>query len=178
MVQQISVREGVGMVKLLVMKNESRLLAFAFLSAILLVGCAETPPVTEEINFKTVKSQIPAGSSLLYVVRPTAYGGSANLYKMSINGTHVLDMKTGTYFSYLVPAGEVRVNSETVPNILNFGLALAFMGKPELTFKTDEKEIYFIDVEVGFSGGPVLSKVESSVGESLVRKSKNVQIQK
>jgi hypothetical protein len=176
MAQRLSVREGI--VKFLIMKNGMRSLAFAFLGATLLVGCAETPPVSEEINFETVKSQIPAGNSLLYVVRPAAYSGSANLYKMSINGTHVLDLKTGTYFSYLVPAGEVRVNSETVPSILNFGLALAFMGKPELTFKTDEKEIYFIDVEVGFSGGPVLSKVESSVGESLVRKAKKVQVQK
>ena len=139
-------------------------------------GCATTPKVTEEIPWQQVKTQIPPNNSLLYVVRPPRYGGSANRYKIIINGTHIADMVTGTYFSYLVQSGDVNVSAEAKANILNFGLALAFMGKPELALTTIPGEIYFVNVGVGFSGGPTLTRVESPEGESLIKKSKKTKI--
>lgn len=145
---------------------------------IMLVGCAATPPSpheSEEVPWQQVKTQIPPGSSLLYVVRPANLSSSANRYKIRINGVHVADMQTGSYFSYQVPAGDVNISAETVPSFMNFGLALAMMGKPSLVLTTIPGEIYFVNVGVAFSGGPTLSVVESEKGKSLVTKAKKTE---
>lgn len=152
-----------------------RTLMLVLVGCIALAGCATTPQVIEEIPWQHVKTQIPPNNSLLYVVRPPRYGGSANRYKISINGTHVADMATGAYFSYLVPSGDLHISAETVPNILNFGLALAFMGKPKLTLTTIPGEIYFVNVGVDSAGGPTLASVESQVGESLIKETKKME---
>lgn len=135
----------------------------------LLTGCASTPQVTEEISWQQAKAQIPADNVLLYVVRPSSYLGSAQRYKITINGKHAADIETGKYFPQLVPPGTVRISAETIPSLLNFGLGLAFMGKPELILKAGSGEIVFINVEVAFSGGPKLTVVESEIGERLVK---------
>jgi hypothetical protein len=79
-------------------------------------------------------------------------------------------MLTGRYFSCAVPSGEVEISAETVPNIMNLGLALLLMGKPKLTIMAVPGEIHFIEVGVNNSGGPALASVESGIGQSLVEK--------
>jgi hypothetical protein len=151
------------------------MLVLVFLAGFLVTGCANSPRVSEEIPWQQVKAEIPAGKALVYVVRPFSNAAAGNKYSIRINGTHIVDMKTGTYFSYLAPAGEVHISAETVPNILNLGLALAFMGKPELTSKAGPGEIVFINVEVAFSGGPKLTSVESGLGERLVKDASKIE---
>lgn len=146
-----------------------RMLMPAFLAVFLFTGCAGSPQMSEEIPWQQVKTEIPADKALVYVVRPYGFMGSANQYTININGNYVASLETGTYFSYLVPSGEVHVSADTVPNILNLGLARAFMGKPEMTLKAGPGKIIFINVEVSFSGGPKLTSVESGLGERLVK---------
>ena len=143
-------------------------------TSLFLSGCATTSQVGEEISWQQVKTQIPSNNSLIYVVRPEKFVGSANLYKIIINNAHVADIPTGKYFSYLVSPGNVLINAETKPNILNFGLGLAFMPKPELSLTTTPGEIYFVNVGVSFSGGPTLTRIEPEEGESLIEKSKKI----
>lgn len=152
-----------------------RTLMLVLVGCIALAGCATTPRVVDEIPRPQLKIQIPPNNSLLYVVRPFSYSASANRYKISINETHVANIANGTYFSYLVPSGDVHVSAETVPNFLNFGLALAFMRKPKLTLMTTPGKVYFINVGVSFSGGPTLTNVESKVGESLIKKTRKIE---
>lgn len=152
-----------------------RMLVLVFLAGFLVTGCASNPLVSEEIPWQQVKAEIPAGKALVYVVRPFSNAAAGNKYSIRINGTHVADMKTGTYFSYLVASGEVHVSAATVSSILNLGLALAFMGKPELTSKAGSGEIVFINVEVAFSGGPKLTSVESGLGERLVKDASKIE---
>lgn len=152
-----------------------RNLSYVLLVLMMLTGCASAPQVTEEIPWQQVKAQIPADNSLLYVVRPSSYVGSGQRYKIAINGNHVADIETGKYFSQLVPSGTVRISAETIPSLLNFGLGLLLMDKPELTLKAGSGEIIFINVEVAFSGGPKLTVVESGIGESLVKDASKIE---
>ena len=153
-----------------------RMLMPAFLAVFLFTGCAGSPQVREEIPWQKVKVEIPADKALVYIVRPFSWVGGVQQYKISINGAHVANLETGTYFSYLVPSGEVHVSAETIPSIYNLGLGLAFMGKPVLTPKAGPREIVFINVEVSFSGGPKLTSVESGLGERLVKDASKIEV--
>ncbi len=152
-----------------------RTLILVLVGFLVLTGCAKDPQVIKKTSLQQEKIYIPPNKSLLYIVRPSRYGGSANRYKISIKGRHAADMATGTYFSYLVPSGNVDVSADTVPSILNFGLALAFMGKPKLTLTTIPGKIYFVNVGVSFSGGPTLTNVKTQVGEPLIKKTKKIE---
>lgn len=152
-----------------------RIPSHALLVLMMLTGCASTPQVKEEIPWQQVKAQIPADNALLYVVRPSSYVGSAQRYKITINGNHAADIETGKYFSQLVPSGTVRISAETIPSLLNIGLGLALMGKPEVILKAGSGEIVFINVEVAFSGGPKLTLVESGIGERLVEDASKIE---
>lgn len=140
----------------------------SLIALFLIAGCASSPDVTREIAWNEVKSHIPADMSQIYVVRPEKYSGSANRFIITINGEPVAGMKTGTYFSHLVPPGQTQLTAKTEPNILNFGLALAFMAKPQIEIQTEAGAVYFVQVDVGFSGGPVLLIVDATLGQKLV----------
>ena len=132
------------------------------------IGCASSPDVKNEIVWDEITAQVPTGMSQIYVVRPEKLASSANRFIITINDEPVAAMKTGTYFWHHVPAGQTHLTAKTEPNILNFGLALAFMSKPEIEIETEAGSIYFVQVDVGFSGGPKLVILDPSQGEKFV----------
>ena len=139
-------------------------------------GCTNDPQVIEKesLQQKEEKIHIPAKKSLVYIVRPYSYVASAQQYKININGKDVEVIKTGTYFSYLVPSGNVNISAETEASILNFGLGLLMMEKPTLTLSTLPGKTYYINVEYTFSGGPKLTQVSPQEGKPLVQKAKKL----
>jgi hypothetical protein len=106
--------------------------------------------------------------SQIFVVRPQQFSSSANRFIITMNEEPVAAIATGTYLSRLVAAGSTKLTAKTKPSILNFGLGLAFMGEPKLDWQAEAGEIYFVHVDVGFSGGPKLRLVDPSVGQQLV----------
>jgi hypothetical protein len=136
--------------------------------ALLLGGCVSNPPVSEPIPWETVSSTIPEGMAQVYIVRPQAMASSANRYLIRVNGQDIGSVRTGYYIVHQATAGDVRISAKTEANILNFGLALAFMGEPEIQFLAQSGGVYFVRVDVGFSGGPKLAVVDASAGETLV----------
>lgn len=148
------------------------------LSTVVLASCATAPKVAQEISWKDVKSDIHPGSSLIYIVRPGNASGGGNTYKVDINGIKVADLKTGYYFSYEVPAGKTKIHASTEPTIFNIGLGLLLMGKPTLSITTAKGEIYFIDVGVGFAGGPTLTPLTPKLGQHLVEEADKINVSK
>jgi hypothetical protein len=136
--------------------------------ALLVGGCASNPPVSEPIAWETVSSDVPEGMAQLYVVRPEAFAGSANRYLIQLNGLEIGSVRTGYYIVHQATAGDVTISAKTEASILNFGLALAFMGESEVQFRAEPSGVYFVRVDVGFSGGPKLLVVDASTGKQLV----------
>jgi len=146
----------------------NRVFLFGLLAVILLGGCVSNPPKTEPIAWQALAGEIPDGMAQIYVVRPSAYVGSANRYLVEINGEKIGVIRTGYYIVHEARAGELRVKAKTEANVVNFGLALAFMGEPELQFRVEAGKLYFVRVDVAFSGGPALEVVDLETGKRLV----------
>lgn len=128
----------------------------------------------EALQQKQEKIHIPAKKSLVYIVRPYSYVASAQQYKININGKDAAVIKTGTFFPYLVPSGNVNISAETEASILNFGLGLLMMEKPTLTLSTLPGKTYYINVEYTFSGGPKLTHISPQEGAPLVKEAKKL----
>jgi hypothetical protein len=140
------------------------------LAALILAACANNPPTSKtSLDWDQIKANIPTGQVLIFVVRPANAAGSANLYRIAINGEMVADMPTDAYFSRSAAAGTIEVSANAVPNLLNIGLGLGFMGKPILKVKAEPGDMVFLYVDVDFFGGPKLSVVSPGVGEHLVQ---------
>lgn len=152
-----------------------RIFIWLILVGLLAAGCASKPPVREEIPWQQVKAQIPAGQVRVYAVRPFSNAAAGNQYSIRINGEHMTNIRTGSYFSCLVPSGDIKISAATVPNIFNIGLAQTLMGRPELTLKADAGEIVFINIGVAFSGGPVLGSAEPELGKRLVSEARKIE---
>jgi hypothetical protein len=151
------------------------MLISSVLAAFFLVGCVTEPQIRKEIPWQQIKADIPSTSALVYVVRPFAHGAAGTAYKIQINGEHIADLKTGTFITHAVPAGDVSVYAAIVQNIFTIGLDQLFVKKPELTIQAHPGEIVFVNVEVAFSGGPKLSIVDSATGKRLVEESTGVE---
>lgn len=139
-----------------------------FAVALLLGGCVSNPTAKDPIAWQTVRAEIPEGIAELYVVRPQAMASSANRYLIELNGEEIGSVRTGYYVVSRTPAGDITVKAKTEPSLLNFGFALAFMGEPEIEFQVEPGHVYFVRVDVGFSGGPKLAVVDAPTGEQLV----------
>jgi hypothetical protein len=147
------------------------------LTALLLAGCAGAEAVQEpapaspsQIAGQLADIEVPEGQALVYLYRPSNFMGSANIYRLSINGVEVADMPIGTRFAQAVPPGPTAVEGRTLPNILNFGLGLLVMETPRLDFAAEEGKVNFILVSPGFAGGPQLSHAEPGEAAAKVAK--------
>ena len=146
--------------------------AFLGTMALLLGGCVSNPPTTNPVNWEQVHSQVSDSMAQVFIVRPEAYVGSANRYLIQINNEEVGTLRTGYYITRQTRVGDVIVKASTQANILNIGLGLALMGKPELQFQAQSGGVYFVRVDVGFSGGPTLQLVDTTSGKGLVNATK------
>lgn len=135
----------------------------------------DKPTVKQEKPVQWKHPDIPRDQALIYIVRPSRYSGSANTYRISINGTPISDLKTGFYFTHFIQPGVIRISAKAQANILNFGLSLAMMGKPEIELRVSKGEFHFIEVGVDFAGGPSLKVVDASTGESFLIKAKRTE---
>ncbi len=113
---------------------------------------------------------LPEGRALLYFVRPSGgMGGGSNVYKISVEGKRVTNLKNRGRFAYVVPPGTVEIAAATVPNLLNIGLALLLMGRPKMILELEPGGTYFIEVKVDLAGGPKLVPVDEERGLELIR---------
>ena len=152
---------------------------------VMLAGCGTTGPTSEAEGPKVVQPstpaigadiaaqlgevQMPADKALIYLYRPDRYMGSANIYRISINGTPVADMKIARRLPYPVPPGHTTLQGKSLPNILNIGLAYVMMEKPNIVFNTEAGKVYFIDVKTGFAGGPQFDFVDAATGLEAIK---------
>ena len=139
-----------------------RLSIAAAIAIFLLAGC-ETPqptPTSASDNQGTTSfvPTVPADRASVVFFRGNEFAGSANLYRVFVNGTAVADMPTGTRHVQEVSPGTVNLNAETVANILNVGLGLVIMEKPHLQLQAKAGELYVIEIDPGFAGGPVFKQ--------------------
>lgn len=116
-----------------------------------------TGPETREAVAAAMPS-VPPEKALIYVYRTKAFGGSANIYRLSVDGSPVADLAVGTKYESVVEPGTVRISAATVPNILNFGLNLALQSKPSVDIQLPRGSAVAIEVSSGFSGGPVFTQ--------------------
>ena len=139
----------------------------------LLAACATTEQQTVEpipsiidagIAAQLGSVTIPADKSLIYLYRPDRYVGGANIYRITLNGTPVADMKVGTRLATPVVPGQTTLEGRSLASPLNVGLALAMMEKPNIVFETQPGRAYFIDVKTGFAGGPQFEFVDADTG--------------
>ncbi len=129
----------------------------------LIAGCAETPAPSTEATPASVapvqstapsRISVPQGRALVYFFRPAVFAGSANTYRVSIDGRPVADIRSGTRASVPVSPGKTVLSAETVPNPLNFGLGLAMMERPVLSVEARAGTAVFVEIGTGFAGGP------------------------
>ena len=84
------------------MKNfvATLLLAIMVSISVFLSGCALGP------KFSAVTSIAPE-KAMVYIYRTSAFLGSASVYRIWINDTHVTDIGNGQYYPYLADPGEL-----------------------------------------------------------------------
>ena len=105
---------------------------------------------------------VPRGKGLVQFYRPEAFSGSANTYRISLEGQVVADIRTGERHATVVSPGTLSLKGETLPNILNIGLAFALMEKPELTVTVPRDTAIYVRITTGFRGGPRMEVVPSA----------------
>lgn len=131
--------------------------------AALLAACQTTTQQTAQTQPAAapppVEVTVPRGQALVYFYRPTAFAGSANTYRVSVNGTPVADIQTGTRYAAPVAPGAARIEAHTLANFLNFGLGLAMMEKPGMTLTTQRGRVSYVRITTGFAGGPQFAVV-------------------
>lgn len=145
----------------------------------MLAGCATTGP-TKEQGPRVVQPaapataadiakllgnvQVSANRAWICLYRPSRFVGSANVYRVTVNGRPVADMTIGTRSLYPVAPGRVILQGRPLPSILNIGLALGLMEKPNIAFDVEAGKVYFVDVKTGFAGGPQFEFVDAPAG--------------
>ncbi|MEJ2345683.1 MAG: DUF2846 domain-containing protein [Gammaproteobacteria bacterium] len=127
------------------------------------------PAAAADIASQLGRVRLAADKALVYLYRPKRYVGSANVYRITINGTAAADMKVGTRLPYPVPPGRVTLQGRSLPGVLNIGLALGLMEKPSIAFDAAAGKVYFIDVKTGFAGGPQFEFVDAPAALEAVK---------
>lgn len=135
---------------------------FTAIAVFMLAGCETPQPTPTSVSNNqgstSVLPTVPKGRASVVFFRGNEFSGSANLYRVFVNGTAVADMSTGTRHVQEVSPGTVNLNAETVASILNVGLGLVIMAKPQLQLQAKAGELYVIEIDPGFAGGPVFKQ--------------------
>ena len=127
------------------------------LPALLLAGCAQTPPIPEDIQAKKFES-VP-GKSVIYVVRQLV--DSAEGHTLTLDDRQMITTYRGTYYRWEVEPGTHRV--------AGFGA-----GTLSVTLTTAPGRLYFLehtvvgDPEDGGVQMAALREVNDQTGRSLV----------
>ena len=106
-----------------------------FIAAIaLLAGCAATPLATNESDADAKRFETAANAALIYVYRPTGYGGHG-VSTLWIDDRRVGETLPGTFFRVAVRPGRNRITTGGND-----------MGRIEIDTKADG--VYFIEAQV------------------------------
>lgn len=139
-----------------------RAMVFGLLG-LMVTGCdvpapAVLDPSTPSGTPPALMTSVPSDRAAIVFLRGREFAASANAWRVSVNGTPVADLDIGMRHRQVVPAGAVEVKAEVVPTIMNFGLGLAMMEKPVLTFNAQAGRVYAIELDPAFAGGPAFKR--------------------
>jgi hypothetical protein len=79
----------------------------------------------------------------------------------------IADMGNGEFVACTVAPGRVQLMAQPLPRMLMGPMALAMMEPSALSFDAKQGEVYFVDVQIAFSGGPSLivsNEAEAKIG--------------
>jgi hypothetical protein len=102
----------------------------------------------------TPDNHAPKDKATVYVYRPSGFGGAAISYTVSVNGTEVLPLSSGSYFVYYAGPGENEFTAKTE-------------AKTSVTVDIKAGETYYVKGSMGmgvFVGHPHLTQVTNDVG--------------
>jgi hypothetical protein len=128
----------------------------------ILGGCSTSGPAFQQENPATDRA-------LVYIYRQSRAGGSASAFKIFANGQHITNMSNGGYFPYSAPAGPLDLSARIKANVLNFGVGLAFVDKPEVKLDVVPGETYFVELQFGSMSGTKLIQVDAESGLQQIR---------
>ncbi len=113
--------------------------------------------------------QAPRGKAVLYFYRPKTLAGSANTFRVSVDGVAVAQMAVGTVHAETIAPGEHVITVKETATLLNAGLALALQKKPQLPIRMAPGQTAHVRVDASqWSGGPVLSRVDGATASAAV----------
>jgi hypothetical protein len=98
----------------------------------------------------------PPDAALIYIVRTSRFLSAANSYRLNVNGVPVADMGSGEFVTCVVAPGMTQILAQPLPRMLMGPMALAMMETSELALDAKPGRVYFVDVQIAFSGGPSL----------------------
>ncbi|MFC2966522.1 DUF2846 domain-containing protein [Acidimangrovimonas pyrenivorans] len=122
-------------------------------------GPATAPPANAPPQVQEAPLTVPRNKAVVYFYRPANFVGSANIYRIAINGAAIADIRSGTRYAAVTAPGTVQIAARTQANFLNIGLAHAMMEKPDLTLSTKGGTVTYVRITTGFAGGPKLQLV-------------------
>ena len=135
----------------------------AALAILALAGCDTPQPTPSDAIAQqgptSLVPTVPADRASIVFFRGNELAGSANFYRVFMNGTAVADMSVGTRYVQQVNPGTINLSAETVANILNVGLGLVVMEKPQLQLQAKAGQLYVIEIDPSLvTGGPVFKQ--------------------
>jgi uncharacterized protein YceK len=123
-------------------------MVLAVLGVVMLSGCATLG------SAYTPDANAPKDKATVYVYRPSAFGGAAISYTVSVNGADVGSLPSGGYFVYYATPGETEFTAKTE-------------ARTSVTLDTKAGETYYVKGTLGmgvFVGHPHLTQVANDVG--------------
>jgi len=132
------------------------LMVAAVVGLSLMSGCATKGPAFTKVE------NIPPNKGLIYIYRPSAFGGAAVKYTVHVKDKATKRLTNGGYFPYFADVGENEVWAKTE-------------AKSSVTLDVKAGQTYYVKggVRMGFAvGRPDLAIVPESVGAAEVAECK------
>lgn len=143
-----------------------RLLFLAF--SVVLAGCQATTtsiptPAGEaaaSVADELPDIQVPEDKALLYLYRTEYSDGWGQTYRVAVNSRPVADVKIGTRFEHVVPAGGTVLQARTLAT--PFTVLLGGAGRHgTVVFAAEAGKVYFIDIAEEWGVGPRFDFVDT-----------------
>lgn len=110
---------------------------------------------------------VPRGQSAFYFYRTKTLAGSANTFRVLVDGVPVAQMAVGTVHTEPVSPGPHVVQVVETETILNAGLGLALQKKPQMRVAALSGQVTHLQVGASqWTGGPTLEQVDATYAAS------------
>lgn len=140
----------------------------SFLFVLCTSGCASVAPSAEGPMPEGYYSQQGSGMALITFIRPSNISGSANDFRISANGSRILDLPNGRCFQFMAQPGELLISAAVVRTVINTGLLSLAQKQSDLQIDLQAGDSPYILVKIGSLGDPVLEKINGEAGRSMV----------